>query len=97
MFAKIRGIECTRPGPHSDEVLHAAGLSHANHRRCHPTKAGYLAFQHIDREADRNTRVNRIAARFQNLESRLRRQGMARDHHMPDRHNLGTLGLGHCL
>lgn len=79
MFVEILGVEGTRSGANPDEILHDTGRSHSDHRWCHPGKAGHLAFQYIDRQTDRNARVDRIASRF--LEPRLGRQGMACDDH----------------
>jgi hypothetical protein len=67
MFVEILSVESTRPGANPDEILHDTGRSHSNHRRRDPGKAGHFAFQHIDRETDRNASIDRIAARFEDL------------------------------
>src|SRR4051812_10226709 len=81
-------------GPHAETVdaVNFLFLGEVNDQRRNAAETHFVGLQYAHRDAGGDPRVDRIAARFKDLESRVRREVMARRNDVAGAHNGWTIG-----
>ena len=79
-----------RPDTDAADHVGFGAFAQMDHHRRDAAETDELAFQHIDREAGCDARIDRVAACLQHLQAGERCVVVPRHHHMAPRHHIGT-------
>ena len=96
MLAEPRGAGQLRPGPRPLIDTVSPGFRKLDHDRRHTGEMHVFALQHAQRDARRDSGVDRVAAGFQDFKPGLRGKIIRRRHHVPRAENARMMG-GHAM